>query len=475
MNNMENKNGIGRLGLTALIVSSCIGTGIFGITNTVAAAAAPGPALLSWVFVGIGFLLLVLSLNNLSEKRPDLEAGIFSYAGAGFGPLGEFISGWAYWLSAWLGNVAFATMLMSAIGTFIPTFKGGQNMPSIILAIIFCWALTLLVNRGVESASFVNTIGTFFKVIPLFLFIIITIIFFKGHMFTTDFWGNVANNFSKGTVTGSVFDQLKGTLSTLIWVFIGVEGASVMGHRAKTRSQAQQATIIGFIMLLAIYVMISIIPYGTLTRAQLASASQPALGNDLELIVGHWGAMIINVGLIISTVISWLSWTMLPAETTMLIAKDKVMPSLWGRLNEKNAPTASLYITAILQTIFLFSLLFTSEAYNFAYSLASAAILFSYLFVGLYQMKYSHKHQEWGQFTIGLLSALFMLACMFLSGWQQMLLVSISFIPGFIIYYQAVREDHRDLGGKEKAVMGSILLLSVVAIYLVANGTIVVA
>ncbi|MEE6724701.1 basic amino acid/polyamine antiporter [Pediococcus acidilactici] len=472
---MENKNGIGRLGLTALIVSSCIGTGIFGITNTVAAAAAPGPALLSWVFVGIGFLLLVLSLNNLSEKRPDLEAGIFSYAGAGFGPLGEFISGWAYWLSAWLGNVAFATMLMSAIGTFIPTFKGGQNMPSIILAIIFCWALTLLVNRGVESASFVNTIGTFFKVIPLFLFIIITIVFFKGHMFTTDFWGNVANNFSKGTVTGSVFDQLKGTLSTLIWVFIGVEGASVMGHRAKTRSQAQQATIIGFIMLLAIYVMISIIPYGTLTRAQLASASQPALGNDLELIVGHWGAMIINVGLIISTVISWLSWTMLPAETTMLIAKDKVMPSLWGRLNEKNAPTASLYITAILQTIFLFSLLFTSEAYNFAYSLASAAILFSYLFVGLYQMKYSHKHQEWGQFTIGLLSALFMLACMFLSGWQQMLLVSISFIPGFIIYYQAVREDHRDLGGKEKAVMGLILLLSVVAIYLVINGTIVVA
>lgn len=472
---MENKNGIGRLGLTALIVSSCIGTGIFGITNTVAAAAAPGPALLSWVFVGIGFLLLVLSLNNLSEKRPDLEAGIFSYAGAGFGPLGEFISGWAYWLSAWLGNVAFATMLMSAIGTFIPTFKGGQNMPSIILAIIFCWALTLLVNRGVESASFVNTIGTFFKVIPLFLFIIITIVFFKGHMFTTDFWGNVANNFSKGTVTGSVFDQLKGTLSTLIWVFIGVEGASVMGHRAKTRSQAQQATIIGFIMLLAIYVMISIIPYGTLTRAQLASASQPALGNDLELIVGHWGAMIINVGLIISTVISWLSWTMLPAETTMLIAKDKVMPSLWGRLNEKNAPTASLYITAILQTIFLFSLLFTSEAYNFAYSLASAAILFSYLFVGLYQMKYSHKHQEWGQFTIGLLSALFMLACMFLSGWQQMLLVSISFIPGFIIYYQAVREDHRDLGGKEKAVMGLILLLGVVAIYLVINGTIVVA
>lgn len=51
-----------------------------------------------------------------------------------------------------------------------------------------------------------------------------------------------------------------------------------MGHRAKDRTQAQQATIIGFILLLIIYVMISIIPYGTLTRAQLAAASQPALG-----------------------------------------------------------------------------------------------------------------------------------------------------------------------------------------------------
>ncbi|MEK1482940.1 amino acid permease [Limosilactobacillus fermentum] len=471
---MENKNGIGRIGLIALIVSSCIGTGIFGITNAVAAAAAPGPALLAWLFVGLGFLMLVFALNNLSEKRPDLEAGIFSYAGAGFGPMGEFISGWSYWLSAWLGNIAFATMLMSALGTFFPVFSNGQNLTSIIVAIIFCWVLTLLVNSGVETATFINTIGTFFKIIPLVLFIIISIIFFKAGMFTTDFWGHVANNLSKGTETGSVYTQMKGTLLTLIWVFIGVEGASVMGHRAKNRTQAQQATIIGFILLLIIYVMISIIPYGTLTRAQLAAASQPALGNDLKLIVGSWGATIINVGLIVSVIISWLSWTMLPAETTMLVAEDKAMPKVWGKLNAKKAPTASLMITGVLQTIFLFSLLFTEQAYNFAYSLASAAILFSYLFVGLYQMKYSQEHQEWGQWTIGLLLVLFQIACMFLAGWQQVLLVSISFIPGFIIYYQGVRENNRTMSGSEKGTMVVVLAFSLIAIFLIFNGTIAV-
>ena len=39
----EQKKGIGRGELIALIVSSCIGTGIFGITSDVAAAATPRP------------------------------------------------------------------------------------------------------------------------------------------------------------------------------------------------------------------------------------------------------------------------------------------------------------------------------------------------------------------------------------------------------------------------------------------------
>ncbi|MFR0594997.1 basic amino acid/polyamine antiporter [Limosilactobacillus mucosae] len=469
------KKGIGKGELIALIVSSCIGTGIFGITSDVAAAAAPGPALLAWLFVAFGFLMLVLSLNNLSNKRPDLQGGIFAYAGEGFGPLGEFISGWSYWLSAWLGNIAFATMLMSSIGTFIPTFKGGQNVPSIIVAIIFCWLLTILVNNGVESATFVNMIGTICKIVPLIIFIIIMFVCFKGGMFTADFWGKVASNATKGTTTGSVWTQMKGTLMTLIWVFIGIEGASVMAHRAKSRSEAEQASVISFILLVIIYVLISILPYGALTRAQLAGMGQPALGHVLEMTVGHWGAVLINVGLIISTIVSWLSWTMLPAETTMLVADDKAMPKAWGKVNSKNAPTTSLMITGVLQTIFLFSLLFTEKAYEFAYSLCAAAILFSYLFVGLYQMKLSSERKEWGQYTVGLLSALFMFACMFLAGWQEVLLVTISFIPGFCVYYAGSKENNHKFSKAELWTMGLILVLSVIAIVLVFNGTITIS
>ena len=90
-------------------------------------------------------------------------------------------------------------------------------------------------------------------------------------------------------------------------------------------------------------------------------------------------------------------------------------------------------------------------------------------------MKYSKEHSEWGQFTIGLLSAAFMLACMFLAGWQEVLLVSISFIPGFYIYYLACKENSHKMSVAEKWVMTLILVLSIVAIWLVANGTIAIS
>ncbi len=104
MQESQQKKGIGLTALVAMVVTSSIGAGVFALTSDLAIAASPGPVLLAWVIVGFGILMLSLSLNNLILKRPDLE-GIFAYAEEGFGQYAGFISGWGYWLSAWLGNV----------------------------------------------------------------------------------------------------------------------------------------------------------------------------------------------------------------------------------------------------------------------------------------------------------------------------------------------------------------------------------
>ena len=221
MGNSQKK--LGLFALTALVISSSIGSGIFGISGDMGNSASPGAAILAWIIVGCGVLMLCLSLTNLNEKRPDLS-GIFSYAEEGFGPFGGFISGWGYWLSAWLGNVAFATMMMSAAGYFFPIFGKGNNVISITVASLILWLMFYLVNRGVESAAFLNALITVCKLVPLVLFIIIAIIFFKADVFSNNFWGTVSGNFE----FSEVFSQIQNTMMVLMWVFVGIEGAVMM-------------------------------------------------------------------------------------------------------------------------------------------------------------------------------------------------------------------------------------------------------
>jgi arginine:ornithine antiporter/lysine permease len=457
--------------LIALVVSSCIGTGIFGITNDLSRATAPGPALIGWGIAGAGFLMLILSINHLTFAHPEMSSGIFAYAGA-FGPFAEFISGWSYWLSAWLGNIAFCTMLMSALGHFFPVFAGGQNLPSILLSIAIIWIITVLIIHGVEEASFLNMIGTICKVVPLILFVIIVAISFKADLFSSVFWGNVSSSLTAGTVTGSVWTQVQGALMTMIWVFIGVEGANVLLSRAKSHRATVVSAIVSFALVWIFYVLISILPYGVFSRAQLARMNQPALGGVLEHIVGPWGSALINIGLIISSLFALLSWTILPTESMRLLANDGVLSSMWGKVNKHGAPTQSLIVTTVLETIFLFSLLFTTHAYEFAYGLCTAAVLYSYLFVGLFQMRCARQEKAWGQFVIGVLAFAFQLGCMILAGWREVLVVTISFLIGFILYVYGRKQHGKKITAGEIVWMVILGALGILAIVLCAIGVI---
>lgn len=458
---------LGLFSLIALVISSSIGAGVFNISSGLASGAAAGPVIVAWIIVGMGILMLSLSFNNLILKKPELN-GIFSYAEDGFGKFGGFVSGWGYWLSAWLGNVAFATMLMSTLSYFFPVFGNGQNIPSIIGASILMWLLTFIVNRGVESAAVINTIVTIFKLIPIFLFIVIGIIAFKVNLFTLHFWGNVSTNFS----FSDVFVQVKSCMMVMMWVFVGIEGASMLASRANKKSDAGRATILGLIGLLIIYILVSMIPYGIMSKDELSKLATPSMAFILKSVVGSWGATFINIGLIISILGCWLSWTMLPAETTLLMARAKLLPKMFGKVNKAGAPTFSLFITAFLTQLFIFTFLFTDKAYTFAYSLCTAAILICYLFVGMYQFKISYidrdKKGEIKQIIIGLIAAIFQIWAIVASGLNYTLLCFIAYIPGIVLFAMARKEDgEKSLLTKKQWIMTALIVLG--SIYIISQ------
>ncbi|QBO36629.1 arginine-ornithine antiporter [Periweissella cryptocerci] len=472
---MDNKKGISLIALVALVVSSSIGAGIFALISDVASVAAPGAVIIAWIIVGFGVLMLALSLSNLVEKRPELE-GVFTYAEEGFGTFAGFISGWGYWLSAWLGNVAFATILMSSIGYFFPIFKTGQNIWAILGASIIAWALTFFVNKGVESAAVLNTVVTVCKMIPLFAFIVVGIFLFKGHIFTAMFWSNVTTSFH----FGDVMTQVKGCIMVMMWVFVGVEGAAMMSSRAKKKSDASKATIIGLLSLLLIYVLASLLPYGYMTQTQLADLNQPAMVYLFESMVGPVGGVVISIGLIISILGSWLAWTMLPSETILLMSKRQLLPKSWGKTNKAKAPSFALFVTQALIQIFLFSLLFTSQAYNFAYSLCTAAIIVTYAFVGAYQIKYSWdnklKQPDYKrQMVYGFIALVFEIVGICLAGVQFLLLCLIAYVPGIYFYAKARKEcgdNAHGLTSSEKVVAVIITIGAIIGIVLLVLGKI---
>jgi arginine:ornithine antiporter/lysine permease len=71
-----------------------------------------------------------------------------------------------------------------------------------------------------------------------------------------------------------------------LWVFIGIEGASVYSSYAAKRSDVGKATVIGFAGALAIYVLVSLLSTGILSQKELTGLAVPSMAGVLDSLVG---------------------------------------------------------------------------------------------------------------------------------------------------------------------------------------------
>lgn len=347
-----------RLGaLVALVVGSMIGGGIFSLPQNMAASADVGAVLIGWVITAIGMLTLAFVFQTLANRKPDLDGGVYAYAKAGFGDYMGFSSAWGYWISAWLGNVGYFVLLFSTLGYFFPVFGEGNTPTAVIAASVLLWAVHFLVLRGIKEAAFINLVTTVAKVVPLLLFVLIALFAFKLDIFTADIWG------VKNPDLGSVMNQVRNMMLVTVWVFIGIEGASIFSSRAEKRSDVGKATVIGFITVLLFLMLVNVLSLGIMTQPELAKLQNPSMAAVLEHVVGHWGAVLISVGLIISLLGALLSWVLLCAEIMFAAAKDHTMPEFLRKENANHVPVNALWLTNAMVQIFLVITLFSASTY----------------------------------------------------------------------------------------------------------------
>ncbi|HZX15806.1 MAG TPA: arginine-ornithine antiporter [Pseudomonas sp.] len=464
-----------RLGaLVALVVGSMVGGGIFSLPQNIAASASAGATLIGWLITGVGMLTLAFVFQTLANRKPQLDGGVYAYAKAGFGDYMGFSSAWGYWISAWIGNVSYMVLLFSTLGYFFPVFGEGNTLPAIICASVLLWLLHFLVLRGIKEAAFINTVTTIAKIVPLALFIVIAAIAFKMDVFTSDFWG--AGN----SELGSVMDQVRNMMLVTVWVFIGIEGASIFSARAEKRSDVGKATVIGFIGVLLLLVLVNLLSQGIMTQAALAGLKNPSMAAVLEQVVGPWGAMLISIGLIVSLAGALLSWTLLCAEIIFSSAKDHTMPEFLRKENVNHVPVNALWLSNGLIQLFLIITLFNDATYLKLLYLATSMILVPYFWSSAYAVllavrgeTYENARGERNKdLLIALISTLYAVWLVYAAGVQYLLLSALLYAPGALLFAKAKHELGQPIfTGVEKIICTAVLIGAALAAYGLYEGT----
>uniref|UniRef100_UPI0027B9DFCC amino acid permease n=2 Tax=Pseudomonas TaxID=286 RepID=UPI0027B9DFCC len=175
--------------LTALVVGSMVGAGIFSLPATFGRATGGLGAIIAWCIAGLGMLMLAFVFQTLARRRPDLDSGIYAYASAGFGSYLGFASAFGFWAGTCIGNVSYFILIKSTLGAFFPVFGDGNTVAAIATSSVLLWAFHFLVLRGVQQAAVINTIATVAKMIPILVFIVVIIAAFDGGLFSQNFWG----------------------------------------------------------------------------------------------------------------------------------------------------------------------------------------------------------------------------------------------------------------------------------------------
>ncbi len=457
---------IGLLSLTALVLSSMIGSGIFSLPQNMAEVAGAEALLIGWAITGVGIIFLGLSFFYISRMRPDLDGGIYTYAREGFGDLVGFLSAWGYWLCATIGIVGYLVVAFEGIGSFTDSenfvlFGQGNTLASFIGASVIVWLVHALVASGVKEAASVNLVATFVKVFPLVLFIGLAVWYFSPTTFQQDFSGRALNN--------SVSDQVKNTMLITLWVFTGVEGASVLSAHAKRKSDVGVATVLGIVIALTLYVAITVLSLGILPRETIAAMSNPSMAGLLEAMMGSSGKMIITLCLIVSVLASYVSWTMYSAEVPYRGAKNGAFPKILDKLNENGTPINSLWFTGFVVQFCLLLVLLTGKSYNALLLISTSMILVPYFLIGAYLLKLAiERNAAWYIKLTGLIASLYGLWIVYAAGLDYLLLSVLLYVPGIGLFlYSRYHHQGKRLNLKrvEKILLGVIALLFIWAVY----------
>lgn len=466
---------LSRTALTGLVVGTMVGAGIFTLPGAFGRTTGVLGALAAWAIAGGGMLMLAFVFQALARRRPDLDAGIYAYAGEGFGPYLGFNAALGYWIGCCLAGTACLILLKATLGQFFPAFGDGSTTVAIAAASALLWAVHFLVLRGVRQAVALNTVATVAKVVPIGIFVVVAIAAFRTDALALNLWGGEP----PGLATVAL--QARDTMIVTVFVFIGIEGASVYSRYARNRDDVGFATVLGFLGTLCLLVLVTMSSYGVLLRADLAALPQPSMAGVMAAIVGPWGLVFVSVGLIVAVLGNFLSWPLMASEVLHSAGRNGTMPAFVARENAAAVPAAALWLTSFAIQGFLVVAWLAEEAFALVLRMTSSMMLIPYLLVAGYGLKLAWTGETYGADARernvdrlrGALATAYALLMIVAGGAELVLYSALLYAPGTLLYAIARRERGERVFTRGEALLcTAIVAAALVALYALASGAI---
>ena len=314
----------------AIVTGSQIGSGVFMLPASLAPYGKL--SILGWLISAVGAVCLALVFSGLCNRFPK-TGGPHVYAKEAFGPSASFFTGWTYWVISWVSTTAVIIASVSYLSPFLPTQSAYMYLA---LELLLLFGITYLNLKGIEAAGKAEFILTVLKVIPLFVLPIIAIFYFNPDNITA----------TAAVSSQPVTTQLAHVILLTLWGFIGLETATTPAGSVENPSKTiPRAIVFGTICTALLYIMNSIGMMGVLPASELALSKAPYVDASHFLFGGNWHLLVAIIAVVIC-VGTLNAWMLASGQIALGLAQDDLMPKIFSKINQHQAPTLGIIVSA---------------------------------------------------------------------------------------------------------------------------------
>lgn len=379
--------GLGLVQASAIVVGTMIGTAIFLVPATMAAATGSlALVFAAWLLGGLLSLAGALSYAELATALPQ-AGGEYIYLRRAYGPIWGFLYGWMQSLIGKPGSIAtIATAFALFLGFFFSTLPedvlrvplGGWTFRltgSQVVALATIVGLTVVNYLGVILGGAVQTIFTVLK-----LAVVLGLVIF-GFALGGGNWAHFQNFFAaaKGWEPLTAFFGI--ALVESLWGYDGWNNlAMVAGEVRAPERNLPRALIYGVAAVGLIYLIVNAVYFYVLPFSR-AMHSERIASEVAESFLGGWGGAAVTAGALISTFATLNASILSGARVSFAMARD----SLFFRVAAPVHPVHRTPARAlILQAVFACALILAFGPYRDAFNRLLAYVIFaSWLFYAL--------------------------------------------------------------------------------------------